>query len=52
MYPNPTKGILNIDLASNTFGESTFVMYDVQGRQVVSKKSSNTLLVTINCGIP
>lgn len=43
VYPNPTKGILNIDLASNTFGESTFVIYDVQGRQVVSKKSSNTI---------
>ena len=43
VYPNPTKGILNIDLASNTFRESTFVMYDVQGRQVVSKKSSNTI---------
>lgn len=43
VYPNPTKGILNIDLANNTFGESTFVMYDVQGRQVVSKKSSNTI---------
>ena len=43
VYPNPTKGILNIDLASNTFGESSFVIYDVQGRQVISKKSSNTI---------
>lgn len=43
VYPNPTKEILNIDLASSTFGESTFVIYDVQGRQVISKKSSNTI---------
>ena len=43
VYPNPTKGIVNIDLGSNAFGESTFVMYDVQGRQVVTKKSPNTM---------
>lgn len=43
VYPNPTKGILNINLGSDTFRESTFVMYDVQGRHVVTKKSSNTM---------
>ncbi|WP_333807878.1 S8 family serine peptidase [Flavobacterium sp.] len=43
VYPNPTKGILNINLGSDTFGDSTFVMYDVQGRQVVTKKSSNSI---------
>jgi subtilisin-like proprotein convertase family protein len=43
VYPNPTRGILNINLASDIFGTSTFIMYDVQGRQVVTKKSSNTL---------
>jgi subtilisin-like proprotein convertase family protein len=45
VYPNPAKGILNINLASDIFGESTYVMYDVQGRQVISKKSSNTIEV-------
>ena len=45
VYPNPTKGILNIDLAADIFGASTFVLYDVQGRQVISKKSSNTIEV-------
>lgn len=45
VYPNPTKGILNINLASDAFGETTFVMYDVQGRQVITKKSSNTIEV-------
>ncbi|MCW1146857.1 S8 family serine peptidase [Flavobacterium lacisediminis] len=43
VYPNPTKGILNINLASDTFGESTYILYDVQGRQVVTKKSSNAM---------
>lgn len=43
VYPNPIKGILNINLGSDTFGDSTFVMYDVQGRQVVTKKSSNSI---------
>jgi len=45
VYPNPAKGFVNIDLAADTFGESTFVMYDVQGRQVISKKSSNAIEV-------
>ena len=45
VYPNPTKGVVNIDLAADTFGESTFVMYDVQGRQVINKKSSNVIEV-------
>jgi hypothetical protein len=40
-----SKGVVNIDLAADTFGESTFVMYDVQGRQVISKKSSNAIEV-------
>lgn len=45
VYPNPAKGFVNIDLAAGTFGESTFVMYDVQGRQVITKKSSNAIEV-------
>ncbi len=45
VYPNPAKGFVNIALAADTFGESTFVMYDVQGRQVISKKSSNAIEV-------
>ena len=45
VYPNPAKGIINIDLVSDSFGESTFVMYDVQGRQVINKKSSNVIEV-------
>jgi hypothetical protein len=43
VYPNPTNGIVNIDLAGIITGETTYELFDVQGRKVVSKVSSNTI---------
>lgn len=43
VYPNPSKGIIHIDLSENLSGETTFELFDVQGRQVVTKKSSNSI---------
>lgn len=43
VYPNPAKGIVNIDLAGTVTGETTYELFDVQGRKVVSKVSSNTI---------
>lgn len=43
VYPNPAKGIVNIDLTGSVSGETTFELFDVQGRKVVSKVSSNTI---------
>ncbi|RAK23610.1 putative secreted protein (Por secretion system target) [Flavobacterium aquaticum] len=42
VYPNPAKGIVNIDLGAVT-GDTTFELFDVQGRKVVTKVSSNTI---------
>lgn len=41
VYPNPAKGIVNIDLAGVTLGETTYELFDIQGRKVISKISSN-----------
>lgn len=43
VYPNPTKGIVNIDLAGTVTGETTYELFDVQGRKVISKVSSNAI---------
>lgn len=40
MYPNPAKGIVNIDLG-NVTGDTTYELFDVQGRKVISKVSSS-----------
>ena len=42
VYPNPAKGVVYIDLG-NVTGETTYELYDVQGRKVISKKSSSNL---------
>ncbi|MCL9769529.1 S8 family serine peptidase [Flavobacterium sp. HXWNR69] len=42
VYPNPSKGVVNIDLAGNVTGDTTYELFDVQGRKVVTKVSSNT----------
>lgn len=47
IYPNPSKGIININLGENLTGETTYVLYDVQGRIVMNKKS-NTTMETLN----
>lgn len=43
VYPNPAKGIVNIDLAGSVTGEITYELFDVQGRKVISKVSSNNI---------
>lgn len=43
VYPNPAKGIVNIDLAGAVTGDTTFELFDVQGRKVISKVSSNNI---------
>ncbi|WP_291137250.1 S8 family serine peptidase [Flavobacterium sp. UBA7663] len=43
VYPNPAKGIVNIDLAGSVTGETTYELFDVQGRKVISKISSNSV---------
>jgi len=43
VYPNPAKGIVNIDLAGATLGETTYELFDIQGRKVISKVSSNNI---------
>ena len=39
VYPNPSKGIININLG-DVNGETLFTLYDVQGRTVLTKKSN------------
>ncbi len=41
VFPNPAKGIVNIDLAGSVAGDTTFELFDIQGRKVISKVSSN-----------
>jgi subtilisin-like proprotein convertase family protein len=43
VYPNPSKGIINVNLGENLAGETTYVLYDVQGRIVMNKKSNATM---------
>ncbi|MCU0321185.1 MAG: S8 family serine peptidase [Chitinophagaceae bacterium] len=46
VYPNPSKGIININLG-DVNGETLFTLYDVQGRTVLTKKS-NTAIESLN----
>lgn len=41
VYPNPTKGILNISLPQ-TSEATTLTLVDIQGRQILTKETSNT----------
>ncbi|UGS23597.1 S8 family serine peptidase [Flavobacterium channae] len=43
VYPNPAKGIVNIDLAGAVTGDTTYELFDVQGRKVITKVSSNNI---------
>ncbi|MEQ3661214.1 MAG: subtilisin-like proprotein convertase family protein [Flavobacterium sp.] len=42
IYPNPSKGIVNINLNIAVTGETTYTLYDVQGRKILDKKSTNS----------
>ncbi|MGL2962721.1 S8 family serine peptidase [Flavobacterium sp. RSB2_4_14] len=39
VYPNPTKGIVNIDIPSLT-DTATIKLFDIQGRQILSKETN------------
>lgn len=41
VFPNPAKGTVNIDLAGAVTGDTTYELFDVQGRKVITKVSSN-----------
>jgi subtilisin-like proprotein convertase family protein len=43
VYPNPSKGILNIQLSSLTGDSASADIYDVQGRKVASTTITNSL---------
>ncbi|MES2812220.1 MAG: S8 family serine peptidase [Bacteroidota bacterium] len=47
IYPNPTKGILNINLNTLLEGETVYTIYDIQGRKIMNK-SSNNVSETLN----
>jgi subtilisin-like proprotein convertase family protein len=47
VYPNPAKGNFNVELPKQITGETSFYLYDIQGRNVYDKKSTN-LIETIN----
>lgn len=42
IYPNPTKGLLNINLNTLLEGETVYSIYDIQGRKIMQKFSNNT----------
>lgn len=39
VYPNPSKGILNIKLNGNTDGPTNLRLYDIQGRDIMSRNN-------------
>lgn len=41
VYPNPSKGILNVSLPTNS-GKTTLHLNDIQGRRILTKETSNT----------
>jgi subtilisin-like proprotein convertase family protein len=48
IYPNPTSGILNIDLGNQNLSTNSIIkLYDVQGR-IISSKEMNSPVDTIN----
>ena len=50
IYPNPTKGLLNISLLSNYNGEAVIELYDLNGRKVYSESASSLDNKTVNIG--
>jgi len=42
VYPNPTKGIININLADANSDKTILNLYDIQGRKILSKESHNS----------
>ena len=48
MFPNPAKHLVNINLNSNTFGNTTINIIDLQGKQVLETKISNENSIDID----
>jgi subtilisin-like proprotein convertase family protein len=40
VYPNPTKGIVNVAIPSLTDDSATIKLYDIQGRQILSRETN------------
>ena len=44
VYPNPTTGIINIDLGNAMIdGKSTIKLYDIQGRMITTKEMNSSI---------
>lgn len=41
VYPNPTNDLININLNNVLDGTTNFILYDIQGRNIIEKKSTN-----------
>jgi hypothetical protein len=50
VYPNPTKGLLNISLLSNYDEEVKIQLFDLNGRKVYSESASSLDNKTVNIG--
>jgi subtilisin-like proprotein convertase family protein len=42
VYPNPTKGIVNIQLNGNRHGETNLALFDIQGRKILTRQNIAT----------
>lgn len=42
IFPNPSKGILNVSFPAIISGITTLTLVDIQGRQILSKKTSDS----------
>lgn len=42
IYPNPTKGIVNIQRSGNAEGETNLSLFDIQGRRILTKPNIAT----------
>lgn len=43
VYPNPTNDLININLNNVLDGTTNFILYDIQGRNIIEKKSTNDI---------
>lgn len=39
VYPNPTKGVLNISLGTSYEGKTDLILYDIMGRKILGKSA-------------
>ena len=42
LYPNPNNGCFTISFNNNSFENSSFTLYDVMGKKILSQKLNNT----------